>query len=132
MKPAPKPAAKPPEKVGFARVVSSWPKWFTLSLVERGRFESLRSAGTKGATYDGYYMNRFRLTAGFKVSPWFQATVQGQDSRVGAYETTKTIPTSMFNSFDLAARLRRAGQEDRAGRLDHRRPPGTHLSATAA
>ena len=115
LKPAPKPAAKAPEKVGFARVVSSWPKWFTLSLVERGRFESLRSAGTKGATYDGYYMNRFRLTAGFKVSPWFQATVQGQDSRVGAYETTKTIPTSMFNSFDLRLAYVELGKKSAQG-----------------
>jgi hypothetical protein len=101
VKTAPKPAAKPAEKVGFARVVPSWPKWFTLSLVERGRFESLRSAGTKGATYDGYYLNRLRITAGFKVNPWFQATVQGQDSRVGEYETSKTIPTSILNAFDL-------------------------------
>jgi hypothetical protein len=101
VKPAPKPAAKAPDKVGFARAVPSWPKWLSLSLAERGRFESLRSAGTKGATYDGYYMNRFRVTAGLRFGPWFQATVQGQDSRIGAYESTKTIPTSMFNSFDL-------------------------------
>jgi hypothetical protein len=115
VKPAPKPAAKPPDKVGFARVVPSWPKWFTLSLVERGRFESLRSAGTKGATYDGYYLNRFRLTAGFKMSPWFQATVQGQDSRVGAYETTKTIPTSMLNSFDLRLAYVELGKKSAQG-----------------
>jgi hypothetical protein len=101
VKPAAKPAAKQADKVGFARVVPSWPKWFTLSVQERGRYESLRSAGTKGATYDGYYMNRFRLTAGFNVSPWFRASVQGQDSRVVAYDTAPVVPTSMLNSFDL-------------------------------
>jgi hypothetical protein len=101
VKPAPKPAAKPPEKVGFARVVNNWPKWFTLSVVDRGRYESVRPAATKGASYDGYYLNRLRITAGFKASPWFQATVQGQDSRVRDYDTAKVAPTSMSNSMDL-------------------------------
>jgi hypothetical protein len=109
------PAAKPPEKVGFARITPGWPKWFSLTLQERGRFESLRSAGTKGATYDGYYLNRFRLTAGFKLSPWFQATVQGQDSRVGEYETAKVVPSSMLNSFDLRLAYVELGKKSAQG-----------------
>jgi hypothetical protein len=115
VKPAPKPTAKPAEKVGFARVTSDWPKWLSLTIQERGRFESLRSAGTKGATYDGYYLNRFRLTAGFKFSPWFQATVQGQDSRVAEYETAKIVPTSILNSFDLRLAYVELGKKSTQG-----------------
>jgi hypothetical protein len=115
VKPAPKPAAKPPEKVGFARVVTNWPKWFTLSIVERGRYESLRPAGTKDASYDGYYLNRLRITAGFKVSPWFQATVQGQDSRVGGYTTTPVIPVSMRDTADLRLAYAEVGKKSSKG-----------------
>jgi hypothetical protein len=95
-----KPAPKPPEKVGFARVSNDWPKWLTVSLVERGRVESVRPPATKGAVYDGYYLNRFRLTAIAKATPWLVATVQTQDARVGAYAVSPA-PKSMNNTFDL-------------------------------
>jgi hypothetical protein len=95
-----KPAPKPPEKVGFARVNNTWPKWLTVTLVDRSRVEAVRPPATKGAEYDSYVMNRFRLTTMVRATPWMQATVQVQDSRIGAYATSPA-PKSMQNSLDL-------------------------------
>jgi hypothetical protein len=92
------PAAKAPE--GFARLSSDWPEWLTVTLVDRVRVETFRSAVLRDADYDTYLLNRFRLTAIAKMSSWAQATVQTQDSRAYWYDLSP-VPKSMRNVFDL-------------------------------
>jgi hypothetical protein len=93
-------AAKPAEKVGFARVAPGWPRWFTLILVDRSRVESIRPPGTRGAEYDTYALNRFRLTASARTASWLTANLQVQDARVGGYATSPA-PKSVQNTLDL-------------------------------
>ncbi|HEY3384412.1 MAG TPA: alginate export family protein [Vicinamibacterales bacterium] len=96
--------AKPPtkgEKVGLARLSDNWPSWLTVSIQERVRVEATRPPATRGAEYDGYLINRFRLTAAVRATPWLQATVQAQDSRVSGYDLAPVPPKSMENTFDL-------------------------------
>lgn len=97
--PAPAPA-KPAEKAGFARAVPEWPKWFTLTLVDRVRLDSVRAPGTRGADYDTYVINRFRLTASVRPVSWFAANLQLQDARVADYAAS-AVPKSVRNPLDL-------------------------------
>jgi hypothetical protein len=99
-KPAPKPAVKPAEKVGLARLDKDWPKWLTVSFVDRSRVDSVRPPATKDAPYDTYFINRFRLTAAVKATPWLSGTVQLQDSRVAGYATSPA-PKSIRNPIDV-------------------------------
>ncbi len=92
------PSAKPPE--GLARIISDWPTWLTITLVDRVRVESTRLPAVSGANYDTYLLNRFRLTASARMSTWAQATVQGQDARAGWYDVSP-VPKSLENHFDL-------------------------------
>jgi hypothetical protein len=109
-----KPAVEPAENVGLARVSPDWPRWLTVTLVDRMRVETNRPPATAGAEYDSYFLNRFRLTAAARISPWVQATVQTQDARVGGYAVSPA-PKSMQNTFDLRTAYVEVGRKGARG-----------------
>jgi hypothetical protein len=111
--PAVKPAPRPAEKAGLARLAPDWPKWLTVTFVDRMRVESVRPPATREAEYDSYLLNRFRLTVGARFSPWAQATVQMQDSRVGGYGTT--APKSVQKPVDLRLAYAELGKKQARG-----------------
>ena len=71
-----------------------------MGVLYRGRVEASRSPVVKTAEYDGYYLNRLRLTASVRTSQWLQSTVQVQDAQALGY-AVPPAPKSMANPLDL-------------------------------
>jgi hypothetical protein len=58
------------------------PSWVRIGVEHRGRLEGPIGTGFVADREDLYWLNRFRVTARFSITPWLSAAVQAQDARV--------------------------------------------------
>lgn len=94
------PAAAKPEATGLEKLSPDWPAWLKVGLLYRGRVESQRPVTGKDPSYDGYYLNRLRLSATVRGGAWLQVVTQIQDVEAMGYATSPA-PKSMAGGFDL-------------------------------
>jgi hypothetical protein len=88
------------------------PSWVKLSAEYRGRAESTgRIALAPGAEDDAYYLERIRVNANLRVTPWLHTFVQVQDSRVFDYDK-RPLPATMNDPLDLRQAYVEAGSLD--------------------
>jgi hypothetical protein len=73
------PPAQTPQ-TAFANI--DLPSWVRIGVEHRGRLEGVSGAGFSPDREDLYWLNRFRVTARFSITPWLNAAVQAQDARV--------------------------------------------------
>jgi hypothetical protein len=95
-----KPAPPKPEPTGLERLSSDWPKWLKVGVQYRGRVEALRPTTGNAPDYDGYYMNRLRLSGSVQAGKWVQVAAQIQDVAALGYGPSP-VPTSVSGGFDL-------------------------------
>jgi hypothetical protein len=67
-------AAAPVPPTAFANV--DLPSWLRIGIEHRGRLEVVSGAGFSPDRKDLYWLNRFRITAGFSMTPWLSARVR--------------------------------------------------------
>jgi hypothetical protein len=96
-----KPAPPKPEPTGLEKLSGDWPKWLKVNMQYRGRVESVRPVTGTVTAYDGYYMNRLRLSAAVQAGQWVQVVTQIHDVAAMGYATTTPAPTSLSGGFDL-------------------------------
>jgi hypothetical protein len=112
----PKPAQAKPEATGFDRLSPDWPKWLKLGLLYRGRVEEVRPLTGSSGEYDGYYLNRLRLSAGAAFGGWMQVYAQIQDVESMGYAVSPA-PKSMAGGFDLRQGYVEIGRRGKRGVL---------------
>jgi len=66
------------------------PSWMRIGVEHRGRLEGFSNGGFADNREDLYWLNRFRVTARFAITPWLSAAVQAQDARVEGRNGTIT------------------------------------------
>jgi hypothetical protein len=110
-----KPAPPKPEPTGLERLSPDWPKWLKVGVLYRGRVESVRPVTGTATDYDGYYMNRLRLSATVQASPWVQVVAQIHDAASMGYATA--APTSLSGGFDLRQGYVEIGKKGKRGVL---------------
>jgi hypothetical protein len=100
-KPAPKSATKaaPPKKE--SQYASFWPSRFQMGVTYRGRLEMPSGRNYAADGGDGYYLNRLRLEALFKVNKYIDLFAMAQDSRVFEYNDPSKRPSGMQDTLDL-------------------------------
>ena len=92
--PAPAPVS---EKVqDFVRL----PRWLTLKLELRGRFENPIGPVRPPAYDDSYYLHRLRFQAGVKLPAGFRLYAELQDSEEIGYKP-RPLPGTLVDTFDL-------------------------------
>lgn len=115
--PPPQKASPPkPEATGLEKLSSDWPKWLKVGAQYRGRVESVRPVVGNAADYDGYYLNRLRLSVAASLGGWVQVVSQIQDVEAMGY-LTSPAPKSMAGGFDLRQGYVEVGRKGRRGVL---------------
>jgi Alginate export len=59
----------------------SMPRWISLRLSERYRYEAFNNSSFKAEDDDSYELNRFRLETDLRPGSWFRLSAQVQDAR---------------------------------------------------
>lgn len=90
------------------------PGWLQVGGQVRGRFESPSGTSLANGSRDTYYASRIRVDLGIKPFRWLRFFAQGQDARVGAYNTAPA-PTTLYNPMDLRQAYAAVSAEGRWG-----------------
>jgi hypothetical protein len=105
------PAPLPPPPTAYGNV--ELPSWVRLGVEYRGRLEGPMGIGFNEDREDLYWLNRFRLTARFAITPWLSAAVQAQDARVEG-RNGPVAGTPFRDQFDLRLAHVDAGNFERS------------------
>ena len=92
--------APKPEPTGLEKLSPDWPSWLKVNVLYRGRVEALRPVVGADAPYDGYYLNRLRLSVGVRPTSWLQVVGQIQDAEAMGHQASPP-PRTMAGGFDL-------------------------------
>lgn len=76
------------------------PGWLQIGGQIRGRVEGPSGTSLANDKADNYYFSRIRVDLMIKPFKWLKFFVQGQDARVGAYNSAPA-PTTLYNPMDL-------------------------------